>query len=155
MLCGAKHSAVEEKVKTHLKTFSVETHQKQQLVNLTHCLSEHLAASGIRNGFVGLFSQHTTAVLLVNEWQGALLDDIGEFLRRIVDDELSYKHNSPVYSDCDRSNATSHLRSLLFNNSVLLPVMDGQPVLGRFQSVILAELDGPRERTLKLQVLGE
>ena len=51
--------------------------------------------------------------------------------------------------------ATSHLRSLLFNNSVLLPISEGKPVLGQFQSVILAELDGPRDRTLKLQILGE
>jgi secondary thiamine-phosphate synthase enzyme len=90
----------------------------------------------------------------VNEWQSALLDDIGEFLHRVVQEGLPYKHNSPLYSDCDRSNATSHLRSLLFNNNVMLPIVDGKPVLGQFQNVILAELDGPRDRQLKLQILG-
>ena len=74
--------------------------------------------------------------------------------RVIVEDGLRYKHNSPEWSDCDRSNATSHLRSLLFSNGVMLPVVDGKPVLGQFQSLILAELDGPRERTLKVQLLG-
>ena len=73
---------------------------------------------------------------------------------RFVEDGLPYKHNSPEWSDCDRNNASSHLRSLLFNNGVMLPVVEGKPVLGQFQSVILAELDGPRERTLKLQFLG-
>ena len=80
--------------------------------------------------------------------------DIGDFLKRIVEDCISYKHNSPEWSDCDRGNATSHLRSLLFKNSVMLPVIDGKPVLGQFQSVMIAELDGPRERTIKIQCLG-
>jgi secondary thiamine-phosphate synthase enzyme len=142
-------------MKTHLETMSVTTEAKQQMINVTSQVGDLIAASGIRNGFVGLFSQHTTAVLLINEWQSALLDDIGEFLGRVVQEGLPYKHNSPIFSDCDRQNATSHLRSVLFNNSVLLPVSDGKPVLGQFQSVILAELDGPRERTLKLQLMGE
>jgi secondary thiamine-phosphate synthase enzyme len=134
---------------------SVRTETKQQMINLTSRFADSVAASGIQNGFAGLFSQHTTAVLLVNEWQSALLDDIGSFLGRVVEEGLPYKHNSPMFSDCERSNATSHLRSLLFNNGVMLPIVDGKPVLGRFQAVILAELDGPRDRTLKLQILGE
>ena len=142
-------------MRTELQTMSVQTQNKQQMIDVTSQIQDSIAASGIRNGFVGLFSQHTTAVLLVNEWQSALVDDIGEFLGRVVEDGLPYKHNSPLFSDCERGNAASHLRSLLFNNSVMLPVSEGKPVLGRFQSVILAELDGPRERTVKLQILGE
>lgn len=139
---------------TQHQTLQIRTESGQQMVNVTAEVGEHIARSGIKNGFAGLFSQHTTAVLLVNEWQSALLEDIGEFLRRVVADGLPYKHNSPLFSDCERGNAASHLRSLLFNNSVMLPIVDGQPVLGQFQSVILAELDGPRERTLKLQIMG-
>jgi secondary thiamine-phosphate synthase enzyme len=142
-------------LKIHHQTLSFHSEVKQQLINVTGRIADCIGESGIRNGFVGLFSQHTTAVLLVNEWQDALLQDIGDFLNRVVEEGLPYRHNSPLYSDCDRSNATSHLRSLLFNNSVMVPVVDGQPVLGRFQSVILAELDGPRDREVKLQILGE
>ena len=141
-------------MKTQLDTFVVCSSQKQQMIDITPAVIEFARDAGVRNGFVGVFSQHTTAVLLVNEFQSALLSDIGDFLRRAVDDGLLYKHNSPEWSDCDRGNATSHLRSLLFSNGVMLPVVDGKPVLGQFQSVILAELDGPRERTLKLQFLG-
>jgi secondary thiamine-phosphate synthase enzyme len=141
-------------MKTQLDTFVVCSSQKQEMIDITPDVIESTCAAGIRNGFVGVFSQHTTAVLLVNEFQSALLSDIGDFLKRVVDDGLPYKHNSPEWSDCDRGNATSHLRSLLFSNGVILPVVEGKPVLGQFQSVLLAELDGPRERTLKLQFLG-
>jgi secondary thiamine-phosphate synthase enzyme len=91
----------------------------------------------------------------VSEFQDALNDDALEFLKQIVQENIPYKHNSPRYSDCDRRNAASHLRSMLLGHSVLLPVSGGKPVLGEFQSVILAELDGPRERRLQVQVLGE
>jgi len=141
-------------MKTQLDTFVVCSSQKQQMIDITPAVIEFARDAEVRNGFVGVFSQHTTAVLLVNEFQSALLSDIGDFLRRVVDDRLPYRHNSPEWSDCDRGNATSHLRSLLFSNGVMLPVVEGKPVLGQFQSVILAELDGPRERTLKLQFLG-
>jgi secondary thiamine-phosphate synthase enzyme len=134
---------------------ALQTTEKQQLINITPKVKEAVADSGIKNGFIGLFSQHTTAALTVSEFQNALLDDIAGFLRRVVEEQLPYKHNSPEFSDCDRKNAASHLRSLLFSNSVVLPVCDGQLVLGQFQSVILAEMDGPRERSLKVQFLGE
>ena len=141
-------------MKTQLDTFVIRSSQKQEMINITADVIGAAREAGIRNGFLGVFSQHTTAVVLVNEFQSALLSDIGEFLQRVVEDGLPYKHNSPEWSDCDRSNATSHLRSLLFSNGVMLPVVEGKPMLGQFQSVILAELDGPRERTVKVQLLG-
>jgi len=142
-------------MKTKLETLELKTTEKQQLINITSRVKEAVSESGIRNGMIGLFSQHTTAALMVSEFQNALLDDISGFLRRVVSDDLPYKHNSPEFSDCDRKNAASHLRSMLFNNSVVLPVSDGELVLGQFQCVILAEMDGPRERSLKVQLLGE
>jgi secondary thiamine-phosphate synthase enzyme len=142
-------------MKSKLETLALKTTEKQQLINLTTRVKEVVTDSGLKNGFIGLFLQHTTAALMVSEFQNALLDDISGFLRRVVQDDLPYKHNSPEFSDCDRKNAASHLRSMLFNNSVVLPVFNGELVLGQFQSVILAEMDGPRERCLKVQVLGE
>ena len=142
-------------MKAKLETLALQTQKKQQLINITSKVKEAVNKSGIKDGFIGLFSQHTTAALMVSEFQNALLEDIGGFLQRVVQDDLPYKHNSPEFSDCDRRNAASHLRSLLFNNSVVLPVAGGELVLGQFQSVILAELDGPRERSLKVQFLGD
>jgi secondary thiamine-phosphate synthase enzyme len=142
-------------MKTKLDTLALKTTEKQQLINITTRIKHVVSDSGIKNGLIALFSLHTTAALMVSEFQNALLDDIATFLRRVVDDEWPYKHNSPEFSDCDRRNAASHLRSMLFSNSVVLPVSDGELVLGQFQSVILAEMDGPRDRSLRVQFLGE
>lgn len=137
------------------ETVLVETHTKQQLLDLTSSLKEAVDKAGIRNGVVGVYSQHTTASVFVSESQSALSHDIMEFLGGVVKDGHPYRHNSPEYSDCDRKNAASHLRALLLGQSVLIPVIEGKPVLGQFQSILFAEFDGPRQRALRVQVLGE
>lgn len=142
-------------MKSHVTTFSVETGSRQEMLDLTGRIAQIAGACGVRNGFVGVYCQHTTAGVFVGEYQAALNDDVLAFLGRVVADGLSYKHNSPEFSDCERKNAVSHIRSLLLGHGVLLPLSGSAPVLGRFQSVVLAELDGPRERTLQVQVLGE
>ena len=136
-------------------TVLVDSREKQQLVNLTGSLKEAVRAAGIQNGFVGMYSQHTTASVFVTESQAALLDDVVEFFGEVVKEGRPYKHNSPEFSDCDRKNATAHLRALLLGQSVVVPVVDGKPVLGQFQSVMFAEFDGPRQRAIHVQVLGE
>ena len=138
----------------HHKTVQVRTEHKQQMLDITPMLDEALDSFGLRDGILAVYSQHTTAALFVSESQAALIDDVQEFLKRLVDDGLPYKHNSPEFSDCERQNAASHLRSLLLSHSVIVPVVDGKAALGQFQSVILAELDGPRERTIRVQGLG-
>jgi secondary thiamine-phosphate synthase enzyme len=124
------------------------------MIDITPMLTEIVSGFGLRDGIVAVYSQHTTAALFISESQEALIDDVEAFLKRIVEDDLPYKHNSPEFSDCDRKNAASHLRSVLLSHSVLLPVIEGKPALGQFQSVILAELDGPRDRTVRVQALG-
>ena len=142
-------------MKSHTTPMSVSTDRKQQILNITERVAGIIRDSGVRDGFVGIYSQHTTAALFVSEYQPALIDDVMEFLGRVVQDGLPYKHNSPEFSDCERKNAASHLRSLLFSHGVMLPLSDFKPIMGQFQSVIFAELDGPRERTLQVQILGE
>src|SRR5215467_12739217 len=142
-------------MKSEMKCMSIRTQMKREMLNLTTVLDDAIGASGIRDGIVGIYSQHTTASLFISEFQPALIDDVADFLQRVVEDDLPYKHNCPELSDCERKNAASHLRSLLLNHSILLPVSEGKAVLGQFQSVILAELDGPRDRTLQVQVMGQ
>jgi secondary thiamine-phosphate synthase enzyme len=63
-------------------------------------------------------------------------------------------HNDPEHSDCDRGNADAHLRAMLLGHSVTLQVSGGEVVLGQWQRVLVAELDGPRSRSLRVQIMG-
>jgi len=137
------------------ETLVLETDQHVGLTDLTSKVKESVARSEIQDGIVNVFTMHTTTAVFLNESQDALMDDMRHCLTSLVDDSGWYKHNSPQFSDCDRRNATSHLRSMLLGNSATLHVENGSLVLGPFQSVLFAELDGPRERQVRVQVMGE
>jgi secondary thiamine-phosphate synthase enzyme len=130
------------------------TLQKFELVNLTQLVEDLVAKSGIREGIAVLQSLHSTAAIFVNEWQDALLEDFRTLLEQAVRDDLPWRHNDPRFSDCDRGNAASHLRALLLGPGATLAVRGGRLVRGPWQSIILAEIDGPRTRSVSLQLLG-
>ena len=89
-------------MKSEMKTLSLKTNSKEEMLNLTAAVGEAVSESGVRSGLVGIYSRHTTAALFVSEFQTALIDDVVQFLRRVVEDQLPYKHNSPEFSDCAR-----------------------------------------------------
>ena len=135
--------------------FTVVTEDRLQFMDLTKRIRDLVRRFDIREGLVVLNSLHTTTALFINEWQEALIHDLRVLLDRLVKEQDGYRHNDPRYSDCDRGNAHSHLRSVLLGRQVSVPVVDGEMALGTFQSIIFAELDGPRDRQIYLHVLGE
>jgi secondary thiamine-phosphate synthase enzyme len=143
-----------ETVRVITETFRLVTDQRLELYNLTERVAEILKRHDIKEGVVLLSSLHTTLALFVNEWQAALLHDIKSTLNKVVKPEDEYRHNDPQYSDCDRHNAHSHLQATLLSHALSFPVAAGRLVLGQFQAIIAAELDGPRNRDLAIHIIG-
>jgi secondary thiamine-phosphate synthase enzyme len=135
-------------------TMRVQTRDRLDLHNLTEQVQDFVRSSGVRAGQVIVASMHTTSAIFINEWQDALLFDIKAHIENLISQGGYYRHNDPEWSDCDRNNADSHLRTLALGTHVSLPVVDGSVVLGEWQSVIMGELDGPRKRNVRLQVMG-
>lgn len=135
--------------------FTVATEERLQFMDLTKRMRDILQRHEVKQGLLIINSLHTTTALFINEWQEALLHDIQLLMDRLIKAQDDYRHNDPQYSDCDRSNADSHLRSLLLGRQLSIPVVNGEMSLGTFESIIFAELDGPRERQIQLQVLAE
>src|SRR5438876_1969870 len=138
----------------HGETFVVQTQQRIELVDLTKTVMEFVRKFNMREGLVSLWSMHTTCALFINEFQVALLTDIKRFLEQMVTRDAEWLHNNPEHSDCDRMNADSHLRAMLLGHSLTLQVSGGEVVLGQWQRILMAELDGPRARTLRIQLMG-
>ena len=134
--------------------FPLESSARLQIVDATDDVMARVRALGIREGVATLQSLHTTCAVFVNESQDALCVDFATFLGSVIDPDASWKHDDPAQSDCDRGNTDSHLRALLMSPCVTLQVSGGELVLGHWQRVMIAELDGPRTRTLRLQVMG-
>lgn len=132
----------------------VQTGEREDLYNLTQMIRDFVRSAGIRAGFLMISSMHTTSAIFINEWQEALVHDVKAYLKNLINKDVYYRHNDPEWSDCDRHNADSHLRTLMLGMSLTLPVADGDLVLGEWQSIIMAELDGPRERSIRLQAMG-
>jgi secondary thiamine-phosphate synthase enzyme len=138
----------------HGETFVIETDQRVELVDLTNRIMDFARKFNIREGLVSLWSMHTTCAVFINEFQTALLTDIKAFLEKMVARDEEWLHNNPDHSDCDRMNADAHLRALLLGHSLTLQISGGEVVLGQWQRILMAELDGPRARTLRIQIFG-
>jgi secondary thiamine-phosphate synthase enzyme len=138
----------------HAESLLVQTDRRIELVDITDTVMDRVRRSGIREGIASLVSMHTTCALFINEAQKALHADILRVLEQVVDRDAEWLHNDPKHSDCDRMNADSHLRAMLLGHSVSLQVSGGEAVLGQWQRVLVGEMDGPRARTIRLQVMG-
>lgn len=136
------------------KTFKFTTEKRLELYNITSIIADIVKEFKIKEGFISVSTLHTTTAMFVNEFQKALLDDIKVFLNKIINPDDAWKHNCPDCSDCDRKNADSHLRAMLFGHNLQIPIINGKLALGQWQAIILAELDGPRERTLQAHLFG-
>ena len=127
---------------------------------LCHDISAELQAlvdqSGLSDGLLVAAGQHTTTALVVNENEQRLLADIEQFFLQLVPADRPWLHNDlhlrPDIPPDEPRNAHSHLIALLLGNHLSLPVVAGRLGLGRYQSVLLVELDGPRQRQVLVQL---
>ena len=131
-----------------LRELTMQTHRARDFVDVTAEVQRIVGASNVAEGMCLVSSPHTTAAVTVNE--NADPDVVADLLRAYTDllgDELRFRHAE--------GNSGGHALTSLVGPSVTLPVAQGQLVLGRWQAIFLCEFDGPRERTLHVQVIGD
>ncbi|MEM4354405.1 MAG: secondary thiamine-phosphate synthase enzyme YjbQ [Candidatus Caldarchaeum sp.] len=138
-------------MKSYSETIVLNTRSRVELNDVSDKVEKIVAASGVKNGLVNVFSLHTTLALYLNENESNLRRDVLELLERLAPEGRSYHHDTIDPT----ANTFSHLRSILLSPAVTLPVENGRTVRGTWQSIIAAEFDGPRTRKLYVQVLGE
>jgi secondary thiamine-phosphate synthase enzyme len=141
-------------VKVFSKTIEIKTNERTDLINLTDEIRSFVEATAIADGHIQISVLHTTAGIFVNEWQDALLTDMKSIIEKVVPQDVYYKHNDLEFSDCDKSNAHSHLRNVVLGHCLTLPISQSKIVLGKWQTIIFSEFDGPNQRKVFLQVFG-
>ena len=121
-----------EIIKSHL---SIKTKSKY-LNDITFDVNKCLEKSKIKNGLCSLFVKHTSASLLIQEnADPAVLRDIESFFRRLVSEDSNlYEHNSEGPDDMP-----AHIRSLLTNTSLSIPITNSKLELGIWQGIYLYE----------------
>ena len=135
-------------MKVYNTSFTLSTDERTEISDITKLVRDAVQQFAVTTGIALVNTLHTTCALFVNEFQAALID-------KLVPERDGYRHDDPRVSDCERGNAHSHLRAALLGRNIAVGVNNGELTLGRFQSVIFAELDGPRRREISIQVIGE
>lgn len=135
------------------KIIRVSTRHEGEIVSLTPEVTTAVRESGIREGLVHLFVQHSTAALTTIEYEPGVLTDLARALREIAPDDADYAHNTK-WGD---GNGRSHVKAALVGPSLTVPVAGGELCCGTWQQIVLLELDvnAGRERTVICTVTGE
>ena len=123
-----------------LLEISVQTPEREVLVDISERVrtAVNQAYPGF-SGVITVFVPHTTAGVTINEGADpSMVRDIVESLRRLVPRDAGYRHGE--------GNSDAHIKASLMGSSVLVPVEQGRLRLGTWQSIYLAEFDGPRNR---------
>ena len=135
-------------------SLTLATEGRTEVSDITKLVRDAVERLPVSAGVALVNTLHTTCAFFVNEFQSALIDDLKRLIERLVPERDGYRHDDPRVSDCERGNAHSHLRAALIGRSIALGINNGELTLGRFQSIIFAELDGPRKREISIQVIG-
>jgi secondary thiamine-phosphate synthase enzyme len=141
------------------ETLDLRTLRPRQFIDLTDRVAAVVARSAVVQGWVGVFSKHTTAAVVVNENEPLLLEDLGNLLERLARTGGEYGHNDlsrrtgPMDAE-ECANGHAHCQHLLLGSSEQIPVAQGRMDLGRWQRIFLLELDRARDRQVVVQVFG-
>ena len=140
------------------QTFKVVTEKGPQFIDITDRVRDAVKNSSVANGFVVIYSRHTTAAIRINENEPALIHDMEEMLERVAPCTGDYRHNDYAHAFSDngeRPNGHAHCQQLFLGASESVPIIDGELLCGKWQRVFLVELDHPRQREVVLQIVGQ
>ena len=124
----------------------ISTGNLKEVVDLTDQLQSLIRKAKMEEGLCSIFVTHTTAALTTGEIGEGTEKDLLEVVDQMVP-SIRFRHAH------DPSHAWSHMASSILGPSLTIPVSAGNLVLGTWQSVMLVELDGPRERTIHVTLL--
>jgi secondary thiamine-phosphate synthase enzyme len=128
------------------KDFEVRTEERHQIVDITQQVDEIVAASGIREGICSIYVPHATAAIVINENDDPnICLDLLDALDKLVPDGV-WRH------DRVDGNAAAHIKSAILGPGETVPVRGGHLLLGRWQAIMLVDLDGPRQRRIVVTV---
>ena len=142
-------------MKVFSTSFTLSSEERTEVSDITKLVRDAVQQFPVSAGIALVNTLHTTCALFVNEFESALIEDLKALAERLVPERSGYRHDDPRVSDCERGNAHAHLRAALLGRNIAVALNHGELTLGRFQSIIFAEFDGPRRREISVQVIGE
>ena len=131
-----------------MKTLQVKSTRQIEMIDISEEVCNIINESGLTKGLAVVFTPHTTAAVTINENADPdVCRDLVMAINKIVPMQDGYHHFE--------GNSAAHLKSSLFGASETLIINDGKISLGTWQGIYFCEFDGPRQRQVQIQVLGQ
>ena len=128
-----------------MERLSVRTTQRTEFIDITGEVAGVIRSSGIKDGLCLVFVPHTTAAVTINEnADPSVVRDMLKELNKVVPFDDGYTHGE--------GNSAAHIKSSLVGCSLTVAVERGEPVLGTWQGIYFCEFDGPRSRSVLVEV---
>lgn len=130
------------------KTFTIPSSSRHQVLDITDEVQAVIENSGLSSGVCLVSLPHATCALYLNENEDGLTHDVLTLINGVT-------ARDSWYHDRLDQNAAAHLGAILLGNSVTIPLEGGNLLLGTWQRIMLAELDGPRHRRVNVTITGQ
>ena len=129
---------------------TIQTHKREELVDVTDRVKEIVLSSGVDNGLVSVYAQGATGAIMIQEnWDKSVQTDVVHLLQKLIPKGV-WLH------DQQDGNGDSHLKSGLVGPSETIPLIDGKLGLSTWQNIFFCEFDGPRqERRIICTVIAD
>ncbi|MGM0607796.1 MAG: secondary thiamine-phosphate synthase enzyme YjbQ [Candidatus Muiribacteriota bacterium] len=137
-------------MKSYQKEIEFNTDERYDILNITENVKQEVKNSDIKEGFCLVYPLHTTSGIFINDIDSSLVEDIKDFMKKLVPRQGEYRHNGP-----DEENADGHIRQLLAGHHITLPVSEGNLYMGKWQTVYYAEYDGQRPKNILIKIIGQ
>jgi secondary thiamine-phosphate synthase enzyme len=126
-----------------MSTITVSSKAHDEVIDITAEVAG--LVTSLNGGLCSLFVEHTTCALTVLTNEMGIAEDLLSVLRDLVPKTGAYVHDSVDH-------VRAHVLAALVGPSVSVPVRDGRLGLGRFQRIVLVEFEGPRQRTIEVDL---
>jgi secondary thiamine-phosphate synthase enzyme len=136
-------------MKAHTEYLKFHTKKRREYIHITPQVEEIVRRSGIQEGMVLVSAMHITASIYVNDNESGLIQDIDKWIEQLAPAKPDYKHHQT-----GEDNADAHLKALLLNHEVIVPITNGELDFGTWQRIFYAEFDGQRDKRVIVKVLG-
>ena len=131
------------------ETITISTSKKQELIDITDRVSSIVKNSNVKEGLCIIYVMHATAAIIINENADPnICIDTIDSLNDLIP-SCKWRH------DKLDGNADAHIKSTILGPSETIPINNGNLQLGTWQSPMLVELDGPRNRNIMITIVGD
>ena len=130
-----------------MEVIVVRSNKRNELIDINQQVADIVSRSEVKEGICFIYAPHATAGIMINENDDPnICLDITECLSEYIP-QGKWKH------DRIDNNADAHIKASIVGPSETIPIKDGNLLMGTWQSIMLADFDGPRERRIIVNVI--